>query len=108
MTPVAATKQSTLCQMRLVVTNEHGLHLRAASMVVKIAGSYDARLTIEYGQNRVDGKSIMSLLALGVSHGMSILAIAEGREADAMMWALTNLFASRFYEPTGPASGASS
>jgi phosphotransferase system HPr (HPr) family protein len=105
MTPMTATSRSTLCQMRLVVSCEHGLHLRAASMIVKIAESYDAQLTIECGPNRVNGKSIMSLLGLGVSNGMSILAITEGAEADRMIWALTELFANRFYEATDPTKG---
>lgn len=100
MTPMAA-KQSTLWKMHFVVACECGLHLRAASMLVKVAEAYDARLTIECGANRVNGKSIMSLLALGVSKGMSIHAIAEGPEAEPMMWALTDLFANRFYEATG-------
>lgn len=102
MTPMAAP-QSTLCKMRFVVTSEYGLHMRAASMLVKIAESYEAQLTIECGPNQVNGKSIMSLLGLGLSKGTPLLATAEGPEAEPMMWALTDLFANRFYEATGAA-----
>ncbi len=100
MIPMAA-RPSTRWKMRFVVSCECGLHLRAAAMLVKVAEAHDAQLTIECGGNRVDGKSIMSVVGLGVSKGTSIQAVAEGSEAEPMMWALTELFANRFYEATG-------
>lgn len=104
MTPIAAV-QSACCKMRFIVASEHGLHMRAAALLVKIANSYDAQLTIEHGEHRVDGRSLMGLLALGIPQGQSLVAVAEGPEADAMMWALTDLFATRFYEASGASKG---
>ena len=82
----------------LVVSNEFGLHMRAAAMLVQVAESFDARLTIEFGKQRVSARSIMSLLSLGVSKGMTIHAVAEGLEADEVIRALEILFAGGFYE----------
>lgn len=87
-----------LRKTRLVVSNEFGLHVRAAAMLVKIAESLDAQLTIQCGKHRANAKSIMSLLSLGVSKGTPICALAEGPKADEMIRAVDDLFARRFHE----------
>ena len=99
-----AAKKPTTRKARLVVCNEYGLHIRAAAMLVKLAEAFDAQLTIECGKQRVNGKSIMSLVALGAAQGMAVLAIAEGTEADRMIRAVAELFGNRFYENPEPGS----
>lgn len=102
----SAAKNPAGRKVRLVVSNRYGLHLRAAAMLVKMAEAIDAQLTIECGPNRVNGKSIMSLVTLGASQGTDILAIAEGAEADKMIQAVTELFELRFYETAQAEDGA--
>lgn len=82
----------------LIVPNECGLHVRAAAMLVKLAESIDARLTIQCGKQRANAKSIMSLLTLGASKGSNLFAIAEGPQADEMIQAVNDLFACHFNE----------
>ncbi len=82
----------------LLVSNECGLHIRAAAMLVRLAEAIDARLTIACGRQRVNGKSIMSLLTLGAAKGMFVHAVAEGPEAHQMIQAIKELFAEGFYE----------
>jgi phosphotransferase system HPr (HPr) family protein len=96
--PARAAHSTSARKASLVVSNEFGLHMRAAAMLVQVAGSFDARLTIEFGKQRVSAKSIMSLLSLGVSKGMTIHAVAEGAEANEVIRALEILFAGGFYE----------
>lgn len=91
-------KNPAVRKASLIVSNEYGLHLRAAAMLVKMVEAIDAQLTIECGQNRVNGKSLMSLVTLGASKGMVVTAFAEGAEADQMVRAVTELFNIRFYE----------
>lgn len=93
---------------KLLIANECGLHIRAAAMLVRLAESIDAHLTIECGQQRVNGKSIMSLLTLGAAKGMVVQAVAEGAEAPQMIQALKELFADGFYEKAESETQASS
>ena len=86
-----------------VVSNETGLHVRAAAMLVKIAESIDAQLTIECGQQQANARSIMSLLALGAAKGTALSAFAEGPEADEMIHAVEDLFLHRFHESSASA-----
>ena len=85
-------------RVRLVVGNKFGLHMRAASMLVSLAECFDASLVIECGKQRVNGKSIMSLLTLGASRCTPLNAITAGTDADRLLLAVKNLFDRRFYE----------
>ncbi len=93
-----AEQPRILRKSRLVVSNECGLHLRAAAMLSKLAESIDAHLTIQFGAQQVDARSIMGLLSLCLSKGSPICALAEGPQADEMIHAVEDLFAHGFYE----------
>jgi phosphocarrier protein HPr len=80
------------------VINERGLHARASAKFVKLAGEFDAEVTVSREGQTVDARSIMGLMMLAAGHGCSIDILAEGAEAQAAVDALSELVADRFHE----------
>ena len=65
----------------IVVKNAQGLHARPAAMFVQITSRYNANVTIEKNGEKVNGKSIMGILTLGVQPGAKIVIEIEGEDA---------------------------
>ncbi len=80
------------------IVNERGLHARASAKFVKLAGDYDAEVTVSRDGQTVDARSIMGLMMLAAGLGSTIEIAAEGSEAKAAVAALTELVAGRFDE----------
>lgn len=83
---------------RVVICNRRGLHARASAKFVKLAGTFDADVTVTRDDQSVAGTSIMGLLVLGAAPGCEIGIAAEGPEAHAAVAALCELVESRFGE----------
>ena len=66
---------------KIVVKNKLGLHARPAALFVQRANKFDSQITVEKDSERVNGKSIMGILMLGVERGSSIIIEAEGEDA---------------------------
>lgn len=67
------------------VLNETGLHARPASIFVKIASSYKSGVTIEANGKEGNGKSILSVLGMGIQCGTDLTITTDGPdEADAL------------------------
>lgn len=80
------------------ISNEFGLHARSASKIVELAGRFDARLYLGKDGNEVDGGSILSILTLACPKGTEVTARVEGKDAEAFMEALSDLFEKKFGE----------
>ena len=80
------------------IVNERGLHARASAKFVKLAGDYDAEVTVSREGQTVDARSIMGLMMLAAGLGSTIEIAAEGPEAKAAVTALAELVAGRFDE----------
>lgn len=88
--------QTQSCSVLLL--NSAGLHLRAANLFVQEAVKYQSQIEVEKDSQRVDGKSIMSLLMLGAVNGTELRILATGMDAEAALAALAELVANKFYE----------
>ena len=80
------------------IVNERGLHARASAKFVKLAGDFDAEVTVSRDGQTVDARSIMGLMMLAAGLGSTIEIAAEGAEAKAAVTALAELVAGRFDE----------
>ena len=74
-----------------VIKNRLGLHARAASQFVRLAGNFDSEIFIEKDGQEVNGKSIMGVLILAAGCGAKIKLRAEGNDAEAAVVALGEL-----------------
>lgn len=59
-----------------------GLEARPAAMLVQVASQYDSRIYLESGSKRVNARSIMGMMTLGLIAGQSITVEADGADED--------------------------
>jgi phosphocarrier protein len=82
----------------VTIVNQKGLHARAAAKFVKLAGQFDAAVTVTKKDSTVSGVSIMGLMMLAASPGCQVDIRATGREAERAVEALAELVAAGFDE----------
>jgi phosphotransferase system HPr (HPr) family protein len=76
-----------------------GLHARPAAQLVRTAARFTSKTVVKNGEKQANAKSLLSVLALGVGYGATIIVTAEGADEDQVMDAMSALFASNFGEP---------
>lgn len=82
----------------IVVENKTGLHARPASTFVSTALKFKSNISITKDSKKVNAKSIILILSLGVSIGSKITITAEGPDEEAAVSVLCDLINSRFGE----------
>jgi len=85
-------------QRTVIVSNEQGLHMRPADLLVRAAGRFQCQIEIEKDGHSVDCKSIMGILTLGAAQGVSLRLSATGVDAEKALECLAALFADGFNE----------
>lgn len=80
------------------ITNQLGLHARAAAQFVKIASRYQAEIKVLKDSCEVNGKSIMGILMLAASKGSVITIQGSGEDSKEAVRELGNLVNSKFGE----------
>lgn len=69
-----------------IVKSPSGLHARPAAMLVQKASSFPCDIFLVKGTKKVNAKSIMSLLALGIEANEEIVVITQGeKESEAIL-----------------------
>ena len=62
-----------------------GLETRPIAMLVQVASRFQSSIQLECDSRRVNAKSIMGMMALGLDNGETVTILTEGSdEADAM------------------------
>lgn len=85
---------------RFTIINARGLHARAATKLVQLAGRYDCDISLCGPDGQVaNAKSVMGVLLLCGSMGTQIEVSARGEQAAEAVDAIGALIASRFGEP---------
>lgn len=82
----------------VVVNNKTGIHARPASVIVKTAGKYEAKIELIYEGKVLKAKGIMGLLSAGIKGGSNVEIICDGPDEQAAMDELKALFADGFGE----------
>lgn len=77
-----------MVEKQFKVIAETGIHARPATLLVQTAGRYNADIDIEYKDKRVNLKSIMGVMSLGIGQGANIKIIVNGNDEEK---ALTDL-----------------
>ena len=85
-------------EQRLQITNELGMHARAATKFVQTANKYQSAVSVEKDGQSVNGKSIMGVLMLVAAKGSWITVKATGDDAKEALEALAVLVKGKFGE----------
>jgi phosphoenolpyruvate-protein phosphotransferase len=85
---VTALVMAPAAVRRFRVPFEHGLHARPAAQVAAALANLDAEVSLRAHGREANARSVVAMMALGVTHGEVVIASAHGREADAALAAL--------------------
>ena len=80
------------------VQNQVGLHARPATFFIQKANEFKSSIWVEKEERRVNAKSLLGVLSLGIVKGTEITLIAEGVDEAAAVETLSNLVESNFAE----------
>lgn len=90
--------KGSVVSAELLITNDKGLHVRAATALAKLCGRFESAVTVSRNGETVDAKSIMGLLLLTASKGTTIVVEARGGDAEEALIAVRQLVGMGFYE----------
>ena len=82
----------------VTVNNQVGLHARPATFFIQKANEFKSSIWVEKDERRVNAKSLLGVLSLGVVKGTTINLIADGLDEKEAVDALVELFNSNFDE----------
>lgn len=75
----------------VTVTNNVGLHARPATFFIQKANEFKCSIWVEIGTRRINAKSLLGILSLGIIKGTEINVIADGADEEAAVTALIQL-----------------
>ena len=82
----------------VMVKNQVGLHARPATFFIQKANEFKSSIWIEKEERRVNAKSLLGILSLGIVGSTNIKVIADGADEKAAVDALIELVDSGFSE----------
>ncbi|CAH2716526.1 Phosphocarrier protein HPr [Neobacillus rhizosphaerae] len=71
-----------MAEKQFKVIAETGIHARPATLLVQTASKFDSEINLEFKGKKVNLKSIMGVMSLGIGQGADIKITAEGSDAD--------------------------
>ena len=82
----------------VTIKNSVGLHARPATFFIQKANSYKSSIWVEKEDCRVNAKSLLGVLSLGIVKGTTITLIADGNDETAAIDGLVALVDNEFTE----------
>ena len=81
----------------IVVRCESGLHNRQATYFVQKANEFDCSIWLESGNRKMNAKSLLGIMSLGIVTGATVVLSASGNEEEAAVNALEQLLQKDVY-----------
>jgi phosphocarrier protein HPr len=82
----------------VLVQNQVGLHARPATFFIQKANEFKSSIWVEKDERRVNAKSLLGVLSLGIVGGTTIKIIADGSDEEEAVSSLVKLVQSGFTE----------
>ena len=82
----------------VTVNNSVGLHARPATFFIQRANSFKSSIWVEKDERRVNAKSLLGVLSLGIVKGTSITIIADGSDEEDAVETLVGIIEDNFTE----------
>ena len=77
--------------MQTVVKCESGLHNKQATYFIQKANEYRSSIWIEVDDRRINAKSLLGVLSMGVTTGTNVTLVADGVDEEAAVNALSEM-----------------
>ena len=81
-----------------VINNLEGLHARPATFFIQKANKFKSSIWIERDERRVNAKSLLGVLSLGIVKGTTVNIVADGVDENEAIATLSELIDSDFSE----------
>ena len=78
-----------MAEKTFTITDKQGLQAQQVTLLVNTANKFSSEVSLEYNAKKVNLKSIMGVMSLGVSKGSEVKVTATGEDAEAVINALT-------------------
>lgn len=82
----------------VVVENQVGLHARPATFFIQKANEFKSSVWVEKDERKVNAKSLLGVLSLGITKGTAINIMADGTDEQVAVNTLVELIESNFAE----------
>ena len=82
----------------VTIKNNVGLHARPATFFIQKANSYASSIWIQKDDRRISAKSLLGVLSMGITGGMTITLIADGPDETEAVEGLAALVDTGFNE----------
>ena len=82
----------------VTINNEVGLHARPATFFIQKANEFKSGIWVEKEERRVNAKSLLGVLSLGIMKGTTITLLADGSDEKEAVAALSELVSGNFGE----------
>ena len=80
-----------MIMMQSVVTCESGLYNRQATYFIQKANEFKSSIWVEIEDRKINAKSLLGVLSMGITKGTSVNLIADGPDEEQAVKALTEM-----------------
>ena len=87
-----------MIKKEVTITNNIGLHARPATFFIQKANSFRSSIWVEKDDRKVNAKSLLGVLSLGIAKGMTVTLIADGQDENQAIDGLVELVQTGFAE----------
>ncbi|MDD7182206.1 HPr family phosphocarrier protein [Peptostreptococcus porci] len=85
-------------EKKVTIINETGLHARPASLFVKKASEFKSSVELVHDGEKVNAKSIMGIMKLGLAKGTEIIIETHGEDEEQALNEMVQLVENGFGE----------
>jgi phosphocarrier protein len=87
-----------MTRREVTIQNAVGLHARPATFFIQKANTYKCSVWVEKDERKVNAKSLLGVLSLGIVQGMTVTLLADGADEKEAVEGLAALVATGFAE----------
>ncbi|WP_100013214.1 phosphocarrier protein HPr [Lentibacillus sediminis] len=80
-----------MAEKKFTITADTGVHARPATLLVNKAGQYESDVEVSYNDKKVNLKSIMGVMSLGIPKGAEITITATGGDEEEAIKGVTEV-----------------
>jgi catabolite repression HPr-like protein len=78
-------EEEKMISKEITIRLENGLEARPVAMLVQVASKFDSSVYLEAGEKKVNAKSIMGMMSLGLDTGEKVTVIVDGADEAAAL-----------------------